>query len=186
MKPASHQPVSSKSASSKPSSAKLLARSALFLAMTLILSYVEHQFGSLPLMPPGVKLGLSNVPVMYSLLFTGLPFALLLAVLKSLFVLLTRGFISGLLSLLGGLFSVLMMALLLRLFKTKISYLTLSVAGAVSHNLGQLVGACFFMGGFLWVYLPILILSGVLMGLLTGFLLKVVLPYLQHIGRDGL
>ena len=79
-----------------------LTLTALFLAMALVLSYVENLLPALPFLPPGVKLGLSHVVIMYCLFFVGAPSAFWIALLKSLFVLLTRGMIAALLSLSGG------------------------------------------------------------------------------------
>ena len=158
-----------------------LTLTALFLAMTLVLSYVEHLLPALPFMPPGVKLGLSHIIIMYCLFVIGSPSALLLAVLKSLFVFLTRGLIAGLLSALGGLLSLLVMTVLVRLHKT-LSYTFLSVVGAVSHNIGQLIGASLLISHtVLLYYLPVLLISGLVMGLITGTLLRVVMPALRRI-----
>lgn len=158
-----------------------LTLTALFLAMTLVLSYVEHLLPALPFLPPGVKLGLSHIIIMYCLFVIGSPSALLLAILKSLFVFLTRGLIAGLLSALGGLFSLLIMSLLVRLHK-KLSYTFLSIIGAISHNIGQLIGASLLIShSVLLYYLPVLLISGLIMGLITGTLLRVVMPALHRI-----
>ena len=75
-----------------------LALAALMLALALVLSWLEQLIPVLPFLPPGVKLGLSNIAVMYCLFCLGLPTAALVAFLKALLVLLTRGVIAGLLS----------------------------------------------------------------------------------------
>lgn len=163
---------------------KKLTLTSLFLAMALVLSYLEHLIPPLPFMPPGVKLGLSNIITMYCLFAAGAPSAFAVAILKSLFVFLTRGMIAGLLSALGGLLSLLGMLLLLKCFKSRISYAALSIAGAVLHNLGQLLGAAWLIGSLLTYYIPLLLLSGMAMGLITGTLLRIVMPALRRLERN--
>ena len=64
----------------------------------MALSFIE---GSLviPGLLPGMKLGLANIVVMYALFFMGVKQALVLDVLKALFVFLVSGFTAGFLSL---------------------------------------------------------------------------------------
>lgn len=154
----------------------------LLFAVVLVLSILENQL-PMPVPVPGVKLGLSNIVVMYSLFFVGKKQAFLLAVLKSLFVFMTRGAVAALLSLCGGVLSILMMTMLLLIFKDKISYLILSIAGAVFHNVGQFIAICLLYTSLnLWVYLPVLLISGVIAGVATSTLLKFSLPALQRVG----
>ena len=64
----------------------------------------------------------------------------------------------------------------------KLSYLILSILGAVSHNIGQIVAASLlFKSATVFYYLPVLIVSGVLMGTLTAVLMKALLPALKRI-----
>jgi heptaprenyl diphosphate synthase len=102
--------------------------------------------------------------------------ALIIAVLKAFFVLMTRGTVAGLLSLCGGLCSLGIMLLLILVFREKLSYLLISVFGALFHNLGQITAASLILGTALWFYLPVLILSGLIAGIATSFLLRVSLP----------
>ena len=83
-----------------------IALSGLLFALAMALSFIE---GSLviPGLLPGMKLGLANIVVMYALFFMGIKQALVLDVLKALFVFLVSGFTAGFLSLCGGLLSLL-------------------------------------------------------------------------------
>ena len=63
----------------------------------------------LPGLLPGKKLGLANIVVMYALFFMGPKQALVLDLLKALFVFLVSGWTAGFLSLCGGLLSLLVM-----------------------------------------------------------------------------
>jgi len=158
-----------------------LTFTAMLFAAALVLSFFE---GILPLagvLPPGVKPGLSNIVTMYCLFFLGAPSAFTVALLKGFFVFLTRGATAGLLSTAGGLFSVLMMLLILRLLPSFSKY-TVSLIGAVCHNIGQLVVTRFLFGNaMVYGYLPILLISGVVMGLVTGIILRAIYPALQRI-----
>lgn len=155
----------------------------MLFALAMVLSFVESMLPALPMLPPGVKLGLSNIVTMYCLFFLGAREAFTLALLKSLFVFLTRGAVAAAMSLTGGLTSVLVMLLFLKIPKLDLSYLVLSVLGAISHNLGQLLMAAFIIqSGFVAYYLPIMVLSGVLMGVLTGVILRVLAPYMNRLG----
>ena len=152
----------------------------MLLCLAIVLSFVEGMIPPIPALPPGVKLGLSNIVVIYCLFFLDGKSACGVAVLKSFFVFLTRGASAGLLSLCGGLLSVVVMFIAIR--PKKLSYLILSILGAVSHNVGQLIAASLlFQSATVFYYLPILLVSGVLMGALTAALMKVLLPALKRI-----
>lgn len=149
----------------------------LMLAVIMALSFIEHLLPPLPLLPPNVKLGLSNIVTMYCVFFLGPREAFTLAVLKSGFVFLTRGPVAGLLSVTGGLLAIATVVLLLFLLKSKLSYLTASISGAVMHNIGQIVAVSVIMGtNMIFYYLPVLIVSGIIMGIVTGTMLRLLLP----------
>ncbi len=161
------------------SKTKLLVLTALLFAVALVLSVVENSLPSVSLLipVPGVKLGLSNIAVMYALFFLKKKPAFAIAVLKGLFVAMTRGPIAGLLSMSGGVLSVLVMSLLIFAFKDRISYLALSIFGSITHNVGQfIVVSLIYTNMYLWVYLPVLLISGVIAGIATSILLRFILP----------
>ena len=161
---------------------RFLAFMGLMLAMAVALSFLEGLIPAIPALPPGVKLGLSNIVTMYALFFLGPLPAAVIVVLKSGFVLLTRGVVAFLLSLSGGILSVLVMIAVLAVTRRKASYLLVSVFGAVFHNIGQLITASLLTQPSLFLaYLPVLLLSGVGMGIITGAILKIVLPALGRL-----
>ena len=63
----------------------------MLFALAIALSYLESLVSPLLGLMPAIKLGLSNIVVMYALLFLRTRTALLLVVLKALFAFLTRG-----------------------------------------------------------------------------------------------
>jgi heptaprenyl diphosphate synthase len=166
----------------------MLTYLALMLALIVVLSMLEHMLPPLPFLPPNVRLGLSNVVTMYTLFFFGRRYAFLLAFLKSAFVLLMRGVTAGILSLSGGLFSICVIILLTLFFRNRISYLILSVAGAIAHNFAQIIVASLILSTDLFsVFWPVLLISGTVLGTLTGTLLRVVMPFMNRmfIDKDG-
>lgn len=163
-----------------------LAVTAMLAAAALAVSFFEHTLtAGLPL-PPGVKPGFSNIAVLFACAALGLPAALFLAVIKAGFSLLLSGATAGFLSLCGGLLSVLTMFGLLRLPGKKLSYTGLSAVSAVVHNLGQLMGASLLAGSALYLsWLPVLLVSGVVCGAVTGVILNVLMPALLSRHFDG-
>ena len=141
----------------------------LYVAMALILSYIESLI-PLPLPIPGAKIGLPNIITLVSLLTLGWSLTLL--------VVIARIFLSGFMfgggfsivySLGGGLLSLLVMSLLLHFFKDKISIILISVFGAISHNLGQvIVAAIVVQTTSLLLYFLFLMLLAIPTGLFIG------------------
>lgn len=158
-----------------------VAFTGLLAALALSFSFLEGLIPPIPVLPPGAKLGLSNIVVLYAAGSLGLPAALFLACLKGGFALLTRGVTAGLLSISGGVLSALVMWLLLQ--KTRASLSLVGVCGALSHNAAQLCAAWLLTSAAVVFYLPFLVLFGVLTGLLTGLVLKLTLSPLQRIER---
>ena len=161
----------------------------LMLALILVLSMLENMLPPFfPMLPPQFsRIGLSNVIVMYLVFFMGKKEAVTMAVLKALFGLLMRGLMAGLLSLAGGLLSIFFIILLLWIFRGKVSYIALSIAGAIAHNLGQLTVASLILENWnLFVfYFPILLISGVIFGSITGTFLKIIMPVFDRMHKGG-
>lgn len=163
-----------------------LVLTSLFFAIAIILSIIENSLPPLPIAVPGVKFGLSNIAVMYVLFFVGKESAYMVAVLKAVFVFATRGWIASVLSLTGGILSLTIMILLMVLFREKISYLILSIAGAVFHNIGQLIAVSIvYTNLYLMYFMPVLLVTGVLAGIVTSVLLNVIRPAFKRIGFNN-
>ena len=159
-----------------------LTTTAMMFALIMVFSVLESTFTPLLGLPPGIRLGLTNILVMYSLFFINKPTAFMLVILKSVFVFITRGGIAGFLSFSGGMLALVVMILLIILFKDNISILILSIAGAIAHNIGQLMIASLLLHqNLVLVYLPVLLISGIVVGTITGSLLRVTLPALRKI-----
>ena len=161
---------------------KRLALMGLLFALAMALSFLESLLPALPMLPPGIRLGLSNIVTMYALFVLGPVSGYTIAIMKALFVLLTRGAVAAAMSAAGGVFSVTIMLLLSLLPGIKEQYLLLSVFGGAAHNIGQLVMTRFIINNqYVWYYFPVLLAAGLLMGAITGMALRVVLPYLNRL-----
>lgn len=159
-----------------------IALSGLLFALAMALSFMEGTL-TIPGLLPGMKLGLANIVVMYALFFMGPRQALVLDVLKALFVFLVSGFTAGLLSLCGGLLSLLVMWVLYYLLPVRPTWFILSVCGALAHNIGQLLGASVIISSSLsFYYAPVMLVLGLVMGALTSITLKALLPALGKMG----
>lgn len=164
--------------------AKQIALSGLLFALAMALSFLEGSI-VLPGLLPGMKLGLANIVVMYALFFMGPRQALILDVLKALFVFLVSGFTAGFLSLCGGLLSFLVMWLLYYVLPVRPTWFILSVCGALAHNVGQLIGAGVIISSSLsFYYAPVMLVLGLVMGALTSLTLRALLPALKRLGYN--
>ncbi|MBE6700591.1 MAG: Gx transporter family protein [Ruminococcaceae bacterium] len=156
----------------------------LLFAIALVLNFVESSFVIIPQFP-GIKMGLSNVAVMFALFFIDKKTALEVGVLKSLFVLLTRGVMASVLSLVGGISSILVMIIITSIFKN-VSLSVVSVFSALTHNLGQFLVVSFvYSPTSLLPYLPVLVISGLIFGVLNAILLRAVEgPFFKLWGKE--
>ena len=116
-----------------------VALTGLLAALALALSFLEGLLPPLPFLPPGAKLGLSNIVTMYAAGTLGLPCAVFLAVLKGGFALLTRGAVAGCMSLAGGLFSTVCMWLLLKKAGASLSVKEGEVPEAIRRLKGEIL-----------------------------------------------
>ena len=148
-------------------SAKTVALLAMMIALALVFSYVE-----------------TLIPINF-----GIPAALYLIGGKEAFLVsVVRIFLSGFMfgnlasimySLAGGLLS---LAVMLILKKTdKLSILAVSVLGGICHNIGQLIVAILVVENLkLIFYVPVLLISGFVTGLLIGIVSRVILPAVRR------
>jgi len=155
-----------------------LSLMALSVALAMILSFVESQIPPLVAVP-GVKVGLANIVVVFVLYKLGWKEAILISLLRVFLVSVLFGTGASLLYSLAG--AALSFAGMVLLKQTGLfSYVAVSVAGGVLHNVGQIVMACFILQtDILKYYLPVLIISGVLAGVVIGMLAAVMIQRIQ-------
>jgi len=156
---------------------KRITFTALMTAIAVVLSFVESLLPTAYYMPPGSKLGLSNIPVMFSASKLTVGETLLIVFAKSMFVFITRGFTAFCMSLAGGILSALCMIFIFR--KTSgFGYMGIGILSALCHNAGQLIVSFFLVQTTAIVgYAPVLLIASVGTGFLTGTLLRLVMPY---------
>lgn len=160
---------------------KKLTLTALLCATALVLSFIEGMFVFIP-QCPGVKVGLSNVAVMFALFCMDKGTAFSINILKALFALLTRGAMAGLLSLSGGVASICIMIILSFVFKGA-SVSCISVFAALTHNLAQFaVISIVYSPASMLPYLPLLIISGIVFGVANALFLHGIRPALLRLG----
>lgn len=145
---------------------KRLVLLAMLTAVAMILSYVESLLPSVGI--PGVKMGLANIVVIFALFRFGWKEAAALSLVRVLLVSLLFGSVGAMLySLAGAVLSLAVMALLRRI--DRFSTVGVSVAGGVAHNAGQILMAMLILQTKqLLGYLPVLAVSGIAGGVLTG------------------
>lgn len=155
--------------------AKNLILTAILTAFALVAFTIE---AAIPPLTPiyGIKLGIANVFTLFALYALGTRQAaavlFLRIVLGSIF---TGQVVSFIYSLTGGLLSFVLMVLLKRFFPLKQVWV-LSVLSAVIHNIGQLFAAILMTGTIqIAYYLPVLLVSGIIAGALTGLCAQLVL-----------
>ncbi len=148
---------------------KKLTTLGLSVALALILSYVESLLPPL-LAVPGVKVGLPNIVILFLLYRYGWKEAGAVSLVR---LLLSAALFSGFAAFFYGLSGAAVSLLGSALLKStgRFSPLGVSVAGGVLHNLGQIaLAALVLQSGYLFAYLPVLLLSGTLAGAVVGLL----------------
>lgn len=139
----------------------------VYTALALILSYVESLI-PMVFAVPGMKLGLTNLVILIMLYRERSGGAFLVSMVR----ILLSGILFGnpfsiLYSLGGGLLSFGVMLLLKR--TKRFQMITVSMAGGLSHNLGQILVASLVLGNTgLYFYFPILGIGGMVTGFLIG------------------
>ncbi len=157
---------------------KKVAFLGMCIALSMILSFVESQIP--PLMAvPGVKMGLPNIVMVFMLYKIGAKDTAIVSILRVILVGILFGTpLSMIYSLVGAALSLIGMILLK---KTNLfAPVTVSVAGGILHNIGQIATACIVMEtAQIAYYLPVLLISGTIAGILIGLCAAMILKRLD-------
>ena len=152
---------------------KKISLIAMFSAFAILVSYIETFIPSIGI--PGVKLGLANIVIVLAIYILDVKYAIVIDIVRILLV----GFMFGSLfsiyfALVGAFFSILIMAILKKVFD--FSIVTISVFGGVFHNVGQIVVAAIVVSSYnIIYYLPVLLIAGIICGLIIGILARILL-----------
>lgn len=147
--------------------ANKVAQVGLLVVLAMVLSYLE-MLVPLNIGVPGIKMGLPNLVIIFALYRLGGREAILISLLR---VFLSALLFGNVLSLAYSVAGAVLSFLVMLGLKTggKFSCAGVSVAGAVAHNLGQVLAAVFLLetGRLIW-YFPVLCISGVAAGVCIG------------------
>lgn len=150
----------------------------VFISLALVISYFEMLI-NISIGVPGAKIGLANGVTMIMLCLIGWKEASIV----SIFRIVLSGILFGnlfaiLYSLAGASFSLVLMMLVK---KCKFSVTSISIVGGISHNIGQIILACFLIeNSRLLLYLPILTLAGCISGFCIGILSGILIKHMNN------
>lgn len=158
----------------------------LFTAIAIVIYAIEAQLPT-PIAIPGVKLGLSNMVSLSTLLILGPIECITVLILRIILGSFITGSISALLfSLAGGLLSNIGMILLYVLFNKHISLWVISMIGSILHNIGQLFIAAIIIENLkIYYYLPILLVSAIITGYFVGIGAYFIQKQFKSINTNG-
>lgn len=146
---------------------------AMMISMALILSVVDSRIPVLPALP-GIKIGLANIITIIILRFYGCKDAIIVLIIRCSVAWFFHGsLIAFVLSISGGMSSIIVMALLFKGYPKHFSMAGISICGAVAHNIGQVLAASIILQTyFAFSYLPYLLIISIISGYGIGFLSK--------------
>ena len=149
-------------------SSKTTAFLALCTALAMILAYVEILLPPLFSAVPGIKMGLPNIIIVFLLYRKGALSAISVSLIRIILVSMLFGnMMAFLYSFAGGVLSILVMIILRKL--NVFSKVGVSVAGAVTHNIGQILMAMLLLDTTeLGYYLTVLLITGIIAGIFIG------------------
>ena len=154
----------------------------LIVAQALVLHVIEGMI-PVPIGIPGAKLGLANIFTIISLYILGFKSTVIVVVLRVALATMFGGTLSSFLfSLSGGLLSLFSMTIVKNLLKDKVSIIGVSGAGAVSHNIGQLLVASYIVRNWtVMMYLPVLTFIGIGTGIFIGITANYIIGHMSKI-----
>ena len=141
---------------------------ALFASLALLLSYVEMLLPPIFTAVPGIKMGLPNIVIIIILYRLGVAEAAVVSGIRLLIVTILFGNITMFwYSLAGAVLSLAVMAMLKKL--NFLSTVGVSVAGAIMHNVGQMIVAILLLHtSEIGYYMIVLSITGTIAGIFIG------------------
>ena len=151
----------------KRNTVQSIALCGVMTSLAIVFGYIEHLI-PMPFGIYGIKLGIANLVVITMLYTLGASSAFTVNMLRIILCSMLFGsFTSFWYSLVGGLLSFAVMLILKR--TNKLSPMGVSICGAISHNIGQIVVAIILLEEFKIIfYLPILLIVGTITGAIIG------------------
>lgn len=153
---------------------------AVMITLAMVFSYVDS-IVSLPFGIPGIKLGIANIAIIYALYKLGIKEAIIISGLRLILSSILFGTILTFVYSLAGAILSLTLMIILKKF-SNLAIITVSIVGAVMHNIAQITMAIILMDtSEIIYYLPVLIITGTVSGIGVGILASVVLNYTKNI-----
>ena len=154
---------------------------AILTSISVVISIIESYFTFIGDLVPGLKLGLANIIILFTLYKYNFKISISISIIRVFIVALIRtGFgINFLFSLTGAIFSILSMSIFK---KTKLSIIGVSVIGSCFHSIGQvLVGIIMLNNHNVIYYLPYLLAFSIIKGIFIGIISNRLLKYTEKI-----
>ncbi|RDY24430.1 Gx transporter family protein [Romboutsia maritimum] len=157
----------------------------LMIGYSLILYIIESYIPN-PLIAfsPGAKLGLTNVITLISLITLGIKDTFIIITVRVILSSIFAGPLSYLLFSMGGAYLSLVLMNLAKKIKG-LSVVGISIIGAISHNIGQLIVASLIVENILTIgYLPFMLMTSLLTGIFVGLVVNYCLPSVEKISKS--
>lgn len=161
---------------------KRIAKLSMLLSISVVLGLIESFIPIMSGVVPGIKLGLANIVIVFAIYELSFKDAIYISVLRVLLIgILRTGLfsISFFFSLAGALLSIVFMFLAKEY--TKMSIVGVSVVGSIFHSIAQIIVACIFLSNINIVYyLPILLISSIVTGVIVGSISSKLVEYYNN------
>ena len=159
---------------------KKVAMLGLTIALAMIMSYIEALV-PLSFAVPGIKMGLAIIVIIFVLYKIGTKEAILVSLIRVILVSLLFSNVMAMAYSIAG--AVLSLSVMWVLKKTdKFSFVGVSIAGGIMHNVGQIIMAVILLGTEqIALYLPVLIITGTATGVVIGIVSGLVINRFRKI-----
>jgi len=153
---------------------KKYARLSLLIALSVVLSLIESIIPIFNGLIPGLKLGLANTIILFTLYKYTVKDCIYVSIIRVFIVGILR---TGIFSInfffsLGGALASIGMMYIFKKIK-KLSIIGVSIIGSIFHSVGQIIVALLFVRNInMLYYLPLLLLFSIPTGIITGIISK--------------
>ena len=149
---------------------KRITRLSLLLALSVVLNLVESMIPIFNGTIPGLKLGLANIVILFTLYEFSFKESVSISIMRVILIGILRiGLFSMafFFSLSGALLSIIVMFIAKKY--TKLSIIGVSILGSIFHSIGQIIIACIFVNTTSMIlYLPWILLFSIPTGILVS------------------
>lgn len=158
---------------------KKMTKLSMLISLSVVISIIESYIPIFNNIIPGLRLGLSNVIILYVLYKYSFKESIYVSLVRVLLVgLLRTGLfsITFFFSLSGAILSIISMYIVKKI--KLLSIIGVSIVGSITHSIGQILIAILLLkNNTIIYYLPYLLIFSIPTGILTGIITKKVLDY---------